>query len=302
MKRQLRTTSLLRFFLPAVCLLFLVSGALVLGPVPGLERFAPLSAILGLALALAAWRVYLREIATPRRALIESQARIEDGLEGLSSNLAKLSTGNLATKAPVTSFTEPIAVRGELGTMARIAASTAALVRESIEAFNGITNEPCLRLCYVGSDSYAEGKTVGKLIGQSLGGAGQVAVIAANLQSVNHILRRKGALSVLAEEFPAIEVVGTIETFEARDKTYAAALDLLKRYQDLRAIYVTEGETPSFAARAVVDSGRVGKTAVITHDLTDETMEFVIQGVIGATVSRIPMPKGTIPSCASTIT
>ena len=133
--------------------------------------------------------------------------------------------------------------------MARIAASSAALIRESIEAFNGITNEPCLRLCYVGSDSYAEGQTVGNIIGHSLGGKGQAAVIAADLQSVNHILRRKGALSVLAEEYPGVEAVETVETFESGEKTYAASIGLMKRHPDLRAIYVTEGGTPSFCGQ-----------------------------------------------------
>ncbi len=290
MKRQMRTTSILRFLLPAVCLLLACSGLLYLGPKPGL--YAPVATALCLIIALWTWRVYSKEIAAPRKVLIESQSRIEDGLEGLSSNLAKLSTGNLATKAPASTLPASISLRGELGAMARIAASTATLVRESIDAFNGITNEPCLRLCYVGSDSYAEGQTVGKIVGNALGGKGRVAVIVGSLQSVNHILRRKGAVSLLAEEYPGIEVVETIETFESGDKTYAASVELMKRFPDLGAIYVTEGATPSSAARAVVDAGRTGKTTVVSHDLTDETMEYVVQGIIAATVSQDPYAQG----------
>ncbi len=118
MKRQPRTTSLLRFLLPAVCLLFLISGLLYLGPMPQPDPFAPLATVLGLVLALATWGVYSREICDSQKGFDRISGPDQDGLEGLSSNLAKLSTGNLATKAPVSSFPPSISVKGELGTMA----------------------------------------------------------------------------------------------------------------------------------------------------------------------------------------
>ena len=295
MKRSATSASLLLLLFPAICILLLASGFLALNVKPGSEAY-PLAGLgLGLLLAIGAWRIFVRDFSRPVRDLVDSQDRIREDLEGLSSSLAKLSTGNLAAKAPAAWTGTAAVIKGELGNMARLAASTAGLLRESIEAFNGITNEPCLRLCYIGSDSYAEGRMVGETIGRILGGKGRVLIGVANLQSVNHILRRKGAMSLLAEKFAGIEVVGTFETFESGEKTYAASIDAMKQYRDLGVIYVTEGETPPQAAKAVVDAGRTDKVFVVAHDLTDATMEFVVKGVIAATISQDPFAQGHDP-------
>lgn len=292
MKRSASSVSLLRLLFPAICLVLLVSGLLLFGEKSKPEPYPILALGLGFLLAVIAWIAYAKNLSGPARALLDSQTRIRDGLESLSSNLAKLSTGNLAAKAPLSPSEATVAAKGELEAMARVSAGAAALLRESIEAFNGITNDPCLRLCYIGSDSYAEGRTIGEILGRILGGRGRVAFIVSDLRSVNHILRRKGALSVIAEKFSGIEVVETVETFEDGEKTYGSATELMKRYRDLGAIYVTEGSTPSYAAKAVVDAGRTDKTFVVTHDLTDDTMEFVLRGVIAATVSQDPFAQG----------
>ena len=87
-------------------------------------------------------------------------------------------------------------------------------------------------------------------------------------------------------------MVETVETFEDGKRTYDAAFDMMKRHRDLGAIYVTEGWTPPFAAKAILDAGRNDRTFVVTHDLIDDTMEFVAKGVIAATVSQDPFAQG----------
>jgi methyl-accepting chemotaxis protein len=69
----------------------------------------------------------------------------------------------------------------------------------------------------------------------------------------------------------------------------------VKRYGDLSAIYLAEGATPSFVAKAVEDAGEAGKVLVVAHDLMDETMEFVAKGVIQATISQDPYAQGHDP-------
>ena len=281
-----------RFLFPAICLLILVSGFLLIAESkPRALLIATLA--IGVVLTALLWIVYAREVAGPARSLVAFHLRIKQGLEGLSFSLAKLAMGYLEAKAPVLTPVEPtIEIHGHLGNVARLAVSAAGLLGESIEAFNGITSEPCLRLCYIGSDSYAEGRIAGEALGRILAGRGRVAVILSDLHAVNYILRRKGAISVLAEKYPAIEVVETIENFEVGEKTYSSSLDLMKRHRDLGAIYMAEGNTPSYAAQAVMDAGMTDKVFVIAHDLTDATMEFVAKGVIAATISQDPFAQG----------
>ncbi len=249
----------------------------------------------GFVLAVTGWLAYYLTLGRPARKLLKLGQRAMEQIEGLSAGLAKLATGDLAARISLSSNGQAGAIGGELSLIAGLVAELESAVRESAMGFNSITDEPCNRLCYVGSDSYAEGRACGEALGELLKGSGSVAIIVGNLQAVNHELRRKGVLAYLSEKHPDIKDVETVETFEEPRRTYDTALDLLKRYRDLSAIYVTEGNTPSAAARAVVDAGREGKTIVIAHDLTEATMEYVARGVIGATISQDPYAQGHDP-------
>lgn len=224
MKRPMPySIGLLHFLFLAICLLIAAAGLVLLsdrsGPVALLV--APLGA--GFLLVLLSWLVFAREV------------------------LGSIA-GNLAVKSPAVKTFEPaVTIKGYWGKMALLAASIADVLRESIAVLYGIENGPCRRLCYIGSDSFAEGRVAGEALGRVLAGQGSVAIIVSNLCSVNYILRRKGAMDVLAEKFPGIEVIGTIESFEIGERTYSSSLDLMDRYRDLSAIYMAEGNTPSYA-------------------------------------------------------
>ena len=100
-------------------------------------------------------------------------------------------------------------------------------------------------------------------------------------------------MSRLAEKYPGIELVETRQSQESGEATYAAVSASLEKYRNLECIYVAEGKTPQFAARAVVDAGRAGKTAVVGHDTTDDTMELVAQGSSARRYRRIPTLRDT---------
>jgi methyl-accepting chemotaxis protein len=303
MKQQPPRSSALRFLFPAICVLLAVSASIIIAGASSARALGAVALGLGLVGAAFAWLVFTRDYLRPARDLFALQDLVKDGLEGLVSSLAALSTGNLTAKvspshggsnAAAPSFAP--SARGEFLRLAELSSGTAELLREGIESFNGITDEPCLRLCYVGSDSYAEGQAVGEFLGTLLRGSSSIAVITGDLHSANHSLRRKGALNALASKNPQIESVGTVETFESQERSYAAAQELLRRHRELGAIYVTEGTTPPAVAKAVEESGRAGKTWVVAHDLTDATMEYVAKGVIAATVSQDPFAQGHDPA------
>jgi methyl-accepting chemotaxis protein len=116
-----------------------------------------------------------------------------------------------------------------------------------------------------------------------------------DMRSVNHSVRRKGALSLLAEKFPSIREVETAETHGSADETYREASAMLKRFPSLKVIYVTDGSNPHHAARAIVDSGREGSTVIACHDLTPETLDCVVRGLVGGTLSQDPYAQGYDP-------
>jgi len=283
---------LLHFLFFAICLLTAAAGLALLNDrfMSGGFLIAPFG--VGFLLVLLGWLVFAREVLGPIRQSIEIQVRGKNSLARRASNLSGYA-GNLPTKSPAVKMSEPaITIKGYWEKMARLAMGIPYVLRESIEVLYGIRNGPCRRLCYVGSDSYAEGQIAGEALGRVLAGRGSVAIIVSNLYSVNYILRRKGAIDVLAERFPNIKVIGTIESLEIGERTYSSSLDLMDRYRDLGAIYMAEGNTPSYAAKAVLAAGRAGKTFIVTHDLIDETMERIIEGSISSTVSQDPFAQG----------
>jgi ABC-type sugar transport system substrate-binding protein len=64
---------------------------------------------------------------------------------------------------------------------------------------------------------------------------------------------------------------------------------------DLKGIYVTAGG-PFGAAAAVADAGKTGEVHVVSFDFVDETMEYVQQGVIYATIGQNPYAQGHDPA------
>jgi methyl-accepting chemotaxis protein len=215
---------------------------------------------------------------------------------GLTEGISKLGIGDLTAKVRLDAGKPGMGGRfsGFSGLTALIGELRKS-IRESVEDFNSITAEPCARLFYVGSDSFAEGRACGAALGDMLRGEGKVAIIAIDLRMVNQSLRRKGFLSALRDSYPRVSVIETIETFRSSDKTYAAVRSLLKSHRDLAAIYVSEANTPASAAKAVQDADCAGKTLIVCHDLNDETMEEVTRGSIAATLSQDSYAQGYDP-------
>jgi len=266
-----------------------------LGLSPAGSRLASLVLAAAAIAALAGSAILLR---AERSRLVWSRkkeaGRLGGELERLSTGLVKLSTGDLAVSIDRTLLKGKQA-KEKIEWTDPASAEMGKKVLECVDNFDAVTAEPCLRLFYVGSDSYEEGRVIGRAIGERLKGEGSVAIIVGDFSSVHFDLRRKGALSVFTEKYPGISVVDTVATGESREASYDAARRLIKRYPSLAAIYVTEGESPPAVAKAVIDSGLAKRTWVFGHDLTEDTMAMVAKGVIGGTVSQDPYAQGYDP-------
>ena len=131
--------------------------------------------------------------------------------------------------------------------------------------------------------------------GRRLGGKGQVAIITGFLAVEAHELRRKGFVDYVAANYPEIEVVGASENEDKGDIAYTQAHDFMTAYPDLAGIYVTAGG-PFGAADAVDKAGKAGVVRVVSFDFVDETMEYVQDGVIYATIGQDPFAQGHDPA------
>ncbi len=252
--------------------------------------WAGLTAGLAIALSLA-YIARRREAASLNRLAVTCRTLGED-CDSLSSALADLGRGNL--EAHVTLQSRPIKPEADhLGDQAfREIGSTVNKLHKVAQEFNGLTAKPLRRLCYVGAESYLEGRICGDAMGRALGGQGQVAITVSYAIHAPIVARRKGFESRLRERYPGVQVVEVIETTFDVERGYLCGLDLLARYPDLRGIYVTDGAVGPAIGRAIAEMGRAGRTVVIAHDLVGDTLECLREGIIYATLVQNLFAQG----------
>ena len=242
------------------------------------------------------WSVTTLTITKPLARLISAGETViaKDSLT-LTDSLAALAQGNLTARVNLDS--QPLQLSGsqEVIRLSAMLNSVISHLQESAREFNSVTDEPCKRLFYVGADPYVEGRTCGEMMGQSLNGRGRVAVILGSFMQTSHQLRRKGFENVLREKYPQVQIAETVEHRDNAELCHSLTVDPLRRHPDLAGIYIAEGGNPFAAARALVDATRAGHVKLIAHDLVDDTVQFLKQGVVTATVGQDPFAQGHDP-------
>jgi methyl-accepting chemotaxis protein len=158
---------------------------------------------------------------------------------------------------------------------------------------NYTLNDHCKRLFYVGADSYLEGRICAEGMAKAINGKGNVLVIVENLNLSGQHLRYKGFQLFLKENYPSIRIIDVLEDNGNSDLVYKLTKMSLEKYSDLNGIYTTH--PGAMAAKAITDMRKADKVKVICHDLGDDTMPYVLDGVIAATISQDVFAQGHDP-------
>ena len=164
-----------------------------------------------------------------------------------------------------------------------------------VATFNSETATPNGRGFFVGADLYLQGQTACEAMAKATGGKGKVGIITGFFAVEAHELRRTGFVDKCKEKYPDIQVVSEVENLDKADTAYTQANDFMTANPDLAGIYVTAGG-PFGAAKAVADAGKAGKVWVVSFDFVDETMQYVKDGVIYATIGQDPYAQGHDPA------
>jgi methyl-accepting chemotaxis protein len=292
---------LLLVFLSLAGYLLLVPGLKTLASMEGasffLARTLLLAGLLGIFLIVPGGFLLNRmAVSKPKQDMIRAgKSLVNKDLASLTNAMTELATGNLSPK--IYMQTKVLPLHGEKDTQPVIEifnSITENLQKVSAE-FNTVTEKPCLRLCYVGADSFLEGQRCGEVMAKAIGGKGQVVVSTGSLLASGLELRRKGFTFYLRNKYPEISIVEIFENRESQQQAYLNAKEVIQKYPQLAGIYITEGATPAGAARAVVETNNQGKIKVVCHDMTDDTMMYLKRGVITATLGQDPFAQGHDP-------
>jgi methyl-accepting chemotaxis protein len=213
----------------------------------------------------------------------------------LVAAVGEISQGNLSVRLDARA--EPLRLSGAGGLSAFNAAlnDIAEGVRSATIEFNKLTDVPCRRLCYVGADSFLEGRLAGEIMADLIPEKGQVVVSTALLNHAGLELRRKGFTSRLNEKRPDISLVGVVENKGYDETAYRETRELLKKYPRLSGIYITNAAAPPSVARAIEDAGMRDSVKIVSHDLIDATMKCLQKGLISATIDQNPFAQGHDP-------
>jgi len=228
---------------------------------------------------------------------IDDMARslVTEDCRALTISMTELAQGNLTAQLAIRSKPLDPTAYPEASDYVNLLNSIVTSLQETASEFNAVTETPCHRFCYVGADSFLEGRACGEAMGEALNRVGKVAIVNSIPTAAGPGVRRKGFISAIHERFPGIQIVTTLQATENPEIAFEATKELLRNYPNIQGLYVTAGATPHAAARAVIEAGRQGQVKIVAHDLVDETMRDLQQGIITATLGQDPFAQGHEP-------
>jgi ABC-type sugar transport system substrate-binding protein len=284
-------------------LIAVASAALAFGSAFGLAFGLPETALAWLGVAASCFMAatifyYRRFIARPLRKYIELQRRvIEEEARPLVAGIAELANGNLDPSAGKAFRPSNATCPGAFETagLPALHDSLSELLAEGASDYDAITSPPCDRLCYVGADSFLEGKKCAEIMDRLLGGRGEIAVLLGGRGVTSQSLRFKGFRIGLAAGKGEYSIREVVETGEDQAIVARRTAEIVKRHPGLGGIYVCEGSSPATVARVIKERGLRGRIAIVCHDLAEGTMKALVAGDIAATLLQNPFTQGYDP-------
>jgi methyl-accepting chemotaxis protein len=282
-----------RRWLPIALAVVVAIGAYLAMSVLGAAAFAAGVAI-GAVVAAAvtsAWKRTTTERPLDGMAGATHSLAVEDAV-AFADALQAMAQGDLTREVHLKARPMPVAGGSRAQRLLREFNALVQRLEEGATSFNTVTDEPCQRLFYIGADGFLQGQECARFLADAIGGRGQVLVITAFFSHGGLELRRHGFQSHLHDSYPGVEIADSLENHYDPTRTYELTAAALKRFPRLAGIYCTEGAGVQGAARAIAEAGARGKVKLVCHDLVDETMPFVVDGTITATVGQDPYGQG----------
>lgn len=139
---------------------------------------------------------------------------------------------------------------------------------------------------FVGIDNLAAGRTAGVLMGRFLADrATRVLVVASSMQLRDSIERRLGFDQVAAEQFPALDILPTVEGHDDPDTLVRALSSALDRFGDIGGIY-SLGAGNGVIAKLLSQRAGNTKPVAIAHELTPHTHAALESGTFDVVITQ----------------
>lgn len=155
------------------------------------------------------------------------------------------------------------------------------------------------RTCYVGMDAARGARIAGRLMGQFLGGRGNVAVITSSIASENNNyfvrIREQTFAAFLEQQYPNLQIIERVESLEDPQVTFEETKRLLLENPQLDGLYITCGGVAE-VGRALVETGRTDSVKALCFEDYPDILELLRRGVIHCTLGSDIENQGRIPA------
>jgi LacI family transcriptional regulator len=138
---------------------------------------------------------------------------------------------------------------------------------------------------FVGIDNVAAGRTAAQLMGRFTREAGRILVITGSRLARDHLERRKGFDSVIATEFPHLDVVASIEGRDDPKLIQKFLPRTFETYPDICGIYSSAAGNQGLI-EYLQKLGRSRNPVVVAHELTESSRTALEHGIFDAIISQ----------------
>lgn len=141
---------------------------------------------------------------------------------------------------------------------------------------------------FVGVDNVAAGATAGRLLGEFSGGVpGKILVVSETMHARDSIERRLGFDALLAQRFPKLHVLPTVETFGKFERTQTVVANAFANSPDIVGVYVASSEArmPIKVVNSLASKDRV---RIVAHERTPFTIKALRDGALSCVIAQNP--------------
>ncbi len=138
---------------------------------------------------------------------------------------------------------------------------------------------------FIGINNIAAGRTAGLLMGRFVNESGEILVVTNSMQSRDSLDRRLGFDRVMANDFPHLTVLPSVESFDDSERMMAVIKDVISNRPAVRGIYsMGFGNGPLLTA--LRQTGALAGLTVITHEVTPATRQALLEDDIAAVITQ----------------
>ena len=146
---------------------------------------------------------------------------------------------------------------------------------------------------YAGTSNYTAGFEAGKAMIEATGGKASIGIITGAINAANLIERMDGFKTAIAD-YPDMKILAVEPSDTDLLKATEKAQTLLQTYPELDAFFGVSASDVQGAAKVVVEQKRAGEITCVGFDDMDDTIQYIKDGVIYATIVQKPFEMGRL--------